>query len=108
MSDFFDFKRQRTEIQAKKKQRQEFKLLGTIRHGSGHILFSINTKTGEIKPVEYMQDDTISWEKAVNAYHGQGLSRKVQVEKDCVYIEALNQQNAIKKYRKRYGTESKI
>lgn len=100
--DFFNFKRTKTEVQVKKRQRQEYRLIGSMNHKSGHTLFSINTKTGEVKPAEFMTDDVITWEKAVNVYRGGSIPMKVLVEKDCVYIEALNKENAMKKYNKEY------
>ena len=101
--DFFNFgkpDKDRTEIQAKKKQRQEYKFIGNIRHQAGHILFSINTITGEIKQAEFQKEPIITWEQAKMVNDGVGLPRKVIIEKDCVYIEAMNEENAIKKYRK--------
>ena len=104
--DFFKFEhneKDKTEIQAKKKQRQEYKFIGNIRHQAGHILFSINTITGEIKQAEFQKEPIITWEQAKMVNDGVGLPRKVVIEKDCVYIEAMNEENAMKKYHKSFN-----
>lgn len=101
--DFFNFDRpqkDKTEIQAKKKQRQEYKLIGSMSHRAGHILFSINTITGEIKQAEYQKEPIITWEQAKMINEGVGIPRKVIIEPNCVYIEALNEENALKKYNR--------
>lgn len=73
-----------------------------MNHKKGLTLFSINTITGEIKPAEYIKESVITWEQALLLIHGKGgIARKVMVEKDCVYIEALNAENAKKKYNTR-------
>ena len=101
--DFFNFDRpqkDKTEIQAKKKQRLEYKLIGSMSHRAGHILFSINTITGEIKQAEYQKEPIITWEQAKMINEGVGIPRKVIIEPNCVYIEALNEENALKKYNR--------
>lgn len=100
--DFFKFSgrdKTRTEIQQRKKQQQEYKLINSIRHNPGHTLFSINAVTGEIKEAAFEVEDTISWKNALLVAAGVGIPKKVVVEKDCAYIEALNKENALKKYK---------
>lgn len=101
--DFFNFDRpdkDKTEVQAKKKQRQEYKFVNSIQHQPGHILFSINTLTGEIKEAEFQKEEQITWEQAKMIKEGVGSPRKVIIEKNCVYIEALNKENALKRYKR--------
>lgn len=100
--DFFKFTdKERTEIQQKKKQQKEHKLIGSIRHHPGLTLFSVNIKTEEVKPAEFVKESLITWNQAVMQSKGKGnITRKIVVEKDCIYIEALNKGNALKKYRK--------
>lgn len=107
MMDFFRFNNQdnkdRTEIQAKKKQRQEYRFIRSISHRPGHTLFSINEVTGEIKEAEYKKEEQITWAQALMIKEGVGCPRKVIIEKDCVYIEALNKENALKRFDKGCG-----
>ena len=92
--------RPRQELRQRKQQQKEFKLIGTMKHRAGHILFSINTRTGEVKEAEYVKKSILTWAEALNIFHGGIVKRNVQIEKDCVYIEAMNKENAMKKYRK--------
>lgn len=91
----------KTEIQQKKQQKKEQKMIGSIRHRKGMTLFSINSVTGVVKPAEYVKESTITLEQALKLLHSEGnTTRRVFVEKDCIYIEALNKENALKKYKK--------
>ena len=101
--DFFkqhDECKDQQEVHAEQKRQQEYKFLGKIRHTPGHTLFSINQVTGEIKPAQFEKDATITYDRAKMAKHSVAAGRKVIVEKDCFYIEALNKENAFKKYLK--------
>lgn len=101
--DFFSTPtRNKVEIhqQQRKRQQQEYKHINRINHNPGHILYSINTVTGEIKPAEFQVIDSITWEQALMVARGVGVPRRVIVEKDCVYIEAMNEKNAIKRFNR--------
>lgn len=100
--DFFKFAdKVKTEIQQKKQQKKEQKMIGSMRHRKGMTLFAINIVTGEVKPAEYVKQNIITWEQALRLIHNQSdTTRRVLVEKNCVYIEALNAENAWKKYKK--------
>ena len=82
----------KTEIKAK--EQQEFKFINSIKKNPGHILFSFNITTKELKEAAMKKDVSI----------GLGLEpiykTKVVTEKNCVYVQALNKRNAFKKLRK--------
>ena len=82
----------RQEIQAK--INKELKYIGSILHRPGHTLFEINLNTGQIKEAAVKRE----------VYAGVGgkpiYKSKVQIEKDCYYLEALNVKNAKKKFLK--------
>lgn len=90
------------ELQQKKQQQKEYKLIGTMRHRSGHILYAINRITLQIKEAEYIKKSVLTWEEALHIIQGGHVTRTVQTEKDFVYIEALNKENALKRFRKLY------
>ena len=79
------------------KDQKELKILGSTRKIPGHTLFCINVKTGEIKP-------TNMYNKCACIPNGDTLkpvhNSIVQVEKDCIYLQALNLKNAKKKFEK--------
>ena len=86
----------KTELTQLNKQKKELKFLGSIRKVRGHTLFSINTKTGEIKPAEYRVKKHLAFHVAKNKDR---VSEKKEVvaEKDCIYRQALNKKNLIRK-----------
>lgn len=99
IKSFFDLAdKDRVEIQQKKQQKKEYKLIASAKHRKGMTLFSVNTVTGEIKPAEYQVENILSWEQALLISKGHGsITRKVVIEKDCIYVEALNEKNLRKK-----------
>lgn len=101
MLDFTPRIKDEITIQQRKKQRVEYKFIGSIQHRIGHTLFAINRVTGSVHPAKYVKKDVLQWAEAIQLVKGI-IKRDVLVEKDCVYIEALNETNAIKKYRKMY------
>lgn len=90
----------KSEVKQKKQQEQEYKYIGSIRHNRGHILYAINKKTLEVHEAEYISKKTLTWKEALKIYLGGHVKREVQVERDCFYIEAMNKENALKKYKK--------
>lgn len=82
----------RTESVQKKKN--EFHLVGEERRVKGHTLFCFNEVTKEIKVAPMNQECMLGLDGSVI------YKNNVTVEKDCVYIQALNQKNAIKKLNK--------
>lgn len=81
----------RVRQEVKQKQQAEYKKIGYIKHRSGHTLFSFNVKTHEWKVAEIVGTATINFDRTVTR------EKKVTVEKDCIYIEALNLKNAKKR-----------
>jgi|LakMenEpi03Aug12_release.lakeMendotaPanAssembly.Ray.scaffolds.fasta_scaffold1795499_1 hypothetical protein len=84
------------EIVAPQEKQFEQVYQGSLKPHQGHTLFEINTKTGEIAKAEFKQE-AIKWEDAVNLGI-RSLSRKCIVKPDYVYISALNEKNALKKF----------
>lgn len=99
MKAFFEISnKEKTEIRQKQQQKKEYRLVSSVKHKRGLTLFSINTVTGEIKPAEYQVETTITLEQALLISKGHGnTTRKVVIEKDCIYVEALNEKNLRKK-----------
>ena len=80
-------------------QKREHKLLGSIKPQKGHLLFEINEKTGAIALAEF--------EKVAAVYDSKGKdwaqNRKVIAKEGYCYIAALNKENAMKRFNKRYS-----
>ena len=84
-----DLDQLRTEQVQKKKN--EFHLIGQERRVKGHTLFCFNEVTKKIKVAPMNQDIMLGLDGSVI------YKNKVTVEKDCVYVQALNEKNARKK-----------
>lgn len=78
----------------KQEQQKEDKYLGTMRFRRGHTLFSFNKNTGEIKEAIFATQEYVVGQPKPN--------RRVNVEKDCMYIGALNKKNLYKKLAKAF------
>lgn len=72
-------------------KRNEFHLVGEERRIKGHTLFCFNEVTKEIKVAPMVQECMLGLDGSVI------YKNKVTVEKDCIYIQALNEKNARKK-----------
>ena len=94
--EIFDFPQknqmQKDEMEVLDKKKHEFKLIGRERKVPGHTMFSYNLKTEEIKvaPVQHAKDVSFTTQKAVTR-------DKIVIEPDCLYRQALNKKNFIKR-----------
>lgn len=82
-------------IECVDKKKNEYKYIGSIKKNPGHILFSFNKQTKEIKPAQF---------KSVMAVGYDGNRRQhtlVSVESDCYYDQALNRKNFIKRLKRK-------
>lgn len=81
-------------IEQKQKKQQEYKLIGKRRRIPGLNLFSYNTVTKELKlaPVE---------KNVALGLNGPDYKTNIKIEKDCIYLQALNMDNARRKLMKK-------
>ena len=94
--EIFDFPQksqiQKEEIEVLDKQKHEFKLIGRERKNPGHIMFSFNLKTGEIKKAPVERSKVCDFRTREPIYN-----ERIVVEPDCLYRQALNKKNFIKR-----------
>ena len=83
-------------LEKQSEQQKETKLIGKIHPKKGHTLFEINLDTGVIKKAVF-ESQTISFEQAKSKFLTP--TKKVLVNKDCIYISSLNVKNLIKKLK---------
>lgn len=83
---------QKDEMELIDKQKHEFKFVGRYRKVPGHTIFSLNTKTGEIKvaPIDHSKDIDFKTKNPVT-------KDRIVIEPDCIYRQALNKKNFIKR-----------
>tara|TARA_R110000868_G_scaffold400868_1_gene675599 strand:+ start:5761 stop:6120 length:360 start_codon:yes stop_codon:yes gene_type:complete len=87
-------KEAKVELAIKKQQEIEYILHGVIAPKVGHVVWEINEETGEIKKADYKKD-TVTFN-----FMAKKEPEKLIVNKDCIYIPALNSENAKRKYLK--------
>ena len=95
-------KQQDTEIVSEKQQEKKNQLLGNIRPHRGHTLYKVNVKTLEVTEAVFEKQD-IEWAIATSS---KKQAKKILIEKGCIYISALNEKNAVKKFPK-FGLKAK-
>lgn len=92
------FESNRVEIVEEQQQKKEIKLISQQRKIRGLILWECNQKTGLIERAKFKKTNVFisslsqSVESITDTY-------KVVVNENCVYIQALNFDNATKKFR---------
>jgi hypothetical protein len=75
--------------------------IGSIRPHKGHTLFEINYKTGEIKKAEFKKQVLNIGEAIHKGVDFVSKKKEIEIKENCVYISALNKENAIKKFNSR-------
>ena len=73
------------------KKKNEFHLIGQERRIKGHTLFCFNVATKKIKVAPIKQDIMMGLDGVVI------YKNSVTIEKDCIYVQALNEKNARKR-----------
>lgn len=99
MKELTNHIKENIKLEAQKEQQKEKKhvLLGKIKPKKGQKIYEINEETGEIKEAEFVSK-TINFIQA--AKKDFSLKKELVIKPDCVYIPALNTENAKKKYLK--------
>ncbi len=82
----------KVELSVKKKQEIEYVLQGTIKPKRGHFIWELNEESGEIKKAQYKRN--------IAVFGAKPSPEELIINSDCVYIPALNSDNAKKKYLK--------
>lgn len=101
MSDLFKtlkmgLNRQDSErIEKQQKKQQEYKLIGKRRRIPGLNLFSYNTVTKELKLAPVEKNVTLGLNGSPD------YKTNIKIEKDCIYLQALNIDNARRKLMKK-------
>jgi len=84
-------KKESIEISVKKQQQKETEFIDRLIPHNNHKIWEVNTKTKEI--------DLAKYSNATYQFAGDN-KKEIIVNKDCVYICALNKKNALKKFEK--------
>jgi hypothetical protein len=76
------------------KKQHEYKHIGKMKKVAGHILFSFNRQTKEIKPAKFER------EVAIDIYGKPIYKERCVIEPNCYYEQALNVRNFIKRLKR--------
>lgn len=82
----------KTEVSVKKQQQIEYVLEGSLRPKPGQFVFEVNKLTGEVRKAEFKKKTVVLGATAE--------PDELICSPECVYIPALNKENALKKYKK--------
>ena len=79
---------------------KELKFIGSVRKIRGHSIFSYNIETNEIKLADIDR-------KVLVGLDGDPIYKeRVHLEKNCIYVQALNKKNAIKRIMKMINSKA--
>jgi hypothetical protein len=95
-----DFNSDKIEIQEEQQQKKEIKLIGQQRKIKGLTLWEYNHKTKELKKAKYQKVD-VNLKSLSTKDEDINFNHRVIVNENCLYFQALNESNAIKKLLKR-------
>lgn len=86
----------KVEIVEEQQQRKEIKLIGRQRRVRGLTLWEFNHKEKTLQPAKFHKQDFAITALSTSP-EALKISNKVVVNENCVYVQALNRKNAIKK-----------
>ena len=75
--------------------KKELKLLGTLKPQKGHKCFEINLSTNDVTEATFYDSEITILSSSMYS-----PKRKIKIKENCIYITALNKENAIKKFNK--------
>lgn len=97
-----NYKEDKIEIQSEQQQKKEIKLIGNQRKIPGLTLFEYDTVSKTLSKAEYKKVDFHLKSLSIKPEEMQ-LNHKVIVKENCLYVQALNEKNALKKVKKMLG-----
>ena len=74
-----------------KDAQKEYKMVGFQKRVAGHILFEFNTEINQLNRAKVNHEAILNMDGSVSN------KARVNIKKGCVYVQAMNEKNAIKK-----------
>lgn len=81
-----------------KEVKKQLAFIGRKVPGDGHKCYELNLETLIMSEIEPIKTDANFNEAKKGKLSG---SRKINIKENCIYVTALNEKNAIKKFNKR-------
>lgn len=85
----------KTELSVEKIKQIQSEMIGKITPHKNHKLFELDLAKGTIDKAEFEQDKVIRFGSEVSKF-----KKKVLMKENCIYISAMNEINAVKKFLK--------
>lgn len=92
------------EVAVPEEQKTQVKYLGSIIPKRGHRIWEVNTTDNSVLLAEFVTQN-VDLGKVMDGSQPR-VSKKILVKQDCVYVSALNKQNALKRHLKISGQMS--
>ena len=74
-------------------QRKEYRFIGSQKHIPGLVLYEYDLTTGDLRPADVKTTLSLTVDGKLDS------SRKVNSKELCLYVQALNKENAMRKVR---------
>ena len=87
----------RIEIQAEQEKKKEFKLIGQQRVIPGLTLWEYNRKNQTLCKATFKKQDVVLTTLDPTVINSTSTSHRVEVNDDCIYLQALSMKSAVKK-----------
>lgn len=98
--DDLDINQDKIELVKQTEAETQRVLVAQIRPQKNHILFEFDLINKEVRRAEFTKSKIVSYEDAMIG--GRSERKEVDGKEGCVYISAMNEKNAWKKFRKQY------
>lgn len=89
-------------IEKQVEKQQEYRLVAQMKVKKGLKVFYCDMDTGEVNELEVKKKVAIGYDKKVKK------SNEAQDQKNCIYIQALNKKNAVRKFKKLIDKANKM
>lgn len=87
-------KETQAKIEAIAEHKKQSVILGSVIKVPGHTMFEYNSADGTLEPAQFTE---VMVETQFKKQHQQITRHKLVIKEGCVYVQALNRKNAVKK-----------
>jgi hypothetical protein len=90
--------KENTEVKANKQQEKKYQYQGSLNMHPGQKLWAYRFSNGDITPVDLKDEKNYTWGERDGT-----RVKKLYMDPDCLYVTAINKENAVKKVLKKFG-----
>jgi len=91
------------EVVSQSAVKKEVKLIGQQLKKPGHTLFEYDKVTDVIKIATFKKQDLV-----LGSINSLTISHKLDFKENCIYVQALNKKNAIKRLGRDFGIDTRF